>query len=409
MKRFKIITTAFITVILFSSCSKITMLKKFYSGKPISKQEISTIPFELEEKHTVVVGVHINNSKKEYKFIFDTGAITMIDVDAAKELGLKKGREMEMPMKGVKPFRLTNKINVSVGKMNVNDFIIPIMDLKHTFSSDLDGFIGSDFLRFFNTTIDYENQKIVLSKKDITSENNKKEYRSEIEVSFPTRFPIVEIIINDTATINGMVDTGSPYSFVFPLSYIEKLNEAHKNQLIKSKGLFARWPGASANYNYILRIQSLKIGKLEFKNIIVLFADFPKMSKTDNVLIGKDFLDKFLIQINYPSEEMFLIPNKNLNFETNMFTTGLRLNKDKNNNTYVKAFWEGTAADNNLINLDDEIISLNGKNTFELSFKEINNILEDNNIKDIKLEIKNKTGIKIIDLKKKKLFPEIVE
>jgi len=342
------------------------------------------------------------------KFIFDTGALTFINQKAANELGFEKGNEMPTMKEDEKAY-LTKPVSISLGEMKVEDFIIPIMDIQQVFSSGLiaDGFIGSDFLRFFNTTIDYENKEIIIAKNYIKGENSKKKYQTKIETPFPFRFPTFNIEINDTIKVKGIIDTGSPYSIVFPLSYAEKIDGPLKKQLIKSKGCIAKWPGTSSDYNYLLRIQNLKIGEFEVKDIPVLFADLPK--QFTSALIGKEFLDEFLIQINYPSNEMFLIPDKHLNFNTNIFTTGLALRKGKNNKTYIKGFWEGSAADNNLIKIKDEIISINGENTSELSIEDINNILEDNQIKDIELKIRDNKNFRTVILKKEMLFPEIVD
>jgi len=172
------------------------------------------------------------------------------------------------------------------------------------------------------------------------------------------------------------------------------------------KGDFPETYSRNKPFSDALKRKPMLLGFSDFTGP-VLFADLPK--QFTSALIGKEFLDEFLIQINYPSNEMFLIPDKHLNFNTNIFTTGLALRKGKNNKTYIKGFWEGSAADNNLIKIKDEIISINGENTPELSIEDINNILEDNQIKDIELKIRDNKNFRTVILKKEMLFPEIVD
>jgi len=405
MRLFKtIITIAFIINSIALNAQQKAMMEKMFSGKPVFEQGKNVIPFELDGQHTIMVYVTINENKKRYKFIFDTGGITAISQKVVEELDLIKGIEIPM-MKNTKAYFL-EPLSINLGTTKINDFIPLTFDMQQIFSLDFDGFIGSDILRFFSTTINYKNKQIYLEQSNTTEESKKNEYVAKISAPIPERHPSVEIEINGKIKINGMIDTGSPFSFVFPLSYIDEMDNSLKKQLIKSKGsIIDKWPGASSNDNYLLRIKKLKIGQLVVKNIPVVFVDLPKNTK--NVLIGKDFLCNFLIKIDFPSNKIIFKPYENHNLNTNIFSTGLAVMKNKNNKTVVKGFWETSPTDNSKIKVNDEIISINGKSTSELSLKEIRNILEDSQIIDIKLEINKGNKTKTIVLKKKMLFPEI--
>src|SRR5690242_9051698 len=53
------------------------------------------IPFELVNRH-IVLQIKVNNSRP-LSFVFDTGdKVGIIDLDRAKELGLKLGREVKV-------------------------------------------------------------------------------------------------------------------------------------------------------------------------------------------------------------------------------------------------------------------------------------------------------------------------
>ena len=64
----------------------------FLKGATFAQQEElavkGSIPFELKE-HLIVIKVKINGSEKHYDLILDTGGLTFIDKEVAKELGLK--------------------------------------------------------------------------------------------------------------------------------------------------------------------------------------------------------------------------------------------------------------------------------------------------------------------------------
>ena len=401
----KILLIVISTILLFLilSCTYFEVMKKLKSGTPVFGKEISVIPIKLKG-HRIYVKVKINDNQKEYNFILDTGALTMIDKQIAKELDLEKGAKIP----GGKGAHLVKtKMIFILGDMKVKDFIVPMFDLPEASGSDpqIDGFIGSDFLRFFRVTIDYKQKRIVLAHKTDSLNIANDAYKIEIKKPLPIRFPLTEFIIDNKIETEGMIDTGSPFALVFPLSLIEKQDFSNGRPLIKANGIMAKWPFTSSNDNYLARIKSFKMGKLEIKNIPVIYAELPK--NVSYPLLGKKFLSQFLITIDYPENEMIFVPYEDTEFKNNLFSTGLRLVKEKNDKIIVQGFWEGSPVDKSDIKLNDEILEINSKITKDLSLREINNILNDDTIKDIELLIKNSEGEKIVFLKKELLFPEI--
>ena len=59
------------------------------NGKLVFYSSTSIIPFELIG-HKIFVKVKINNSPKNYRFLFDTGAFTCISEKLATKLTLKR-------------------------------------------------------------------------------------------------------------------------------------------------------------------------------------------------------------------------------------------------------------------------------------------------------------------------------
>jgi hypothetical protein len=79
------------------SCS--TVVRNVFGNQLIDshyapKKQINTfyteIPYKIE-KGRIMIKAKINNSEKEYNFMFDTGAITIISDVLVPELGLKDG------------------------------------------------------------------------------------------------------------------------------------------------------------------------------------------------------------------------------------------------------------------------------------------------------------------------------
>ncbi|MFH1853409.1 MAG: aspartyl protease family protein, partial [Candidatus Neomarinimicrobiota bacterium] len=282
-----------ILLLAFTGCSQIKMIQKFNSGQPVYGSDVCTIPFKLIG-HKILVSVNINEEKQSYNFLLDTGALTFINKTTAGDIGLKKGAEMPTMNKNEKAY-LTKLDSIALGEMKVKDFVVPIMDIQAVFDSSfsVDGFIGSDFLRFFCTVIDYENRIIILRRNNDKQDTSAVGYIVNLQSPFPLRFPTIKLKINNYQEIDGIIDTGSPFSLVLPLSFTDEFDDSARKQLVKSRGAIAQWPSTKADYNYLWRVQKLELGELELTNLPVIFAELPNQLKT--ALIGKDLLDKFLI------------------------------------------------------------------------------------------------------------------
>lgn len=388
---------------LLSGCQTVQIMKKFNSGKPVFHADRCIVPFALDG-HKITVKVNIDGGQEDFNFVLDTGALTMLNETVAEKLGLENLGEMPTPDKS-KHVYLTNLKSLRLGDMAVENFTVPVMKMQSDFKIDaVDGFIGSDFLRFFNIKIDYKNKEITLSKDAEAFDSTTEGYEYDIEIPFPMRFPKLEMVLNDHIKTEGMIDTGSPYLLVMPTSFLKKFAENDKENMIKSKGLFYTWPFTSPECNYILRLHSIAFGNLEIKNIPVIVADLP--GSVSEPLLGKSFLDKFVFSINYPEEKLILQPEINFEFTNNIFSAGLALKKESDK-TIVKGIWEGLAADKEGIIVGDEVLSINNKNCSEMVMKEINELLNNDDIKTIKFTLKENAKNKDIILQKETLFPVV--
>ena len=394
------ITVITITLFLAHGCAQIEMMKKLNSGEAVIQDEIDiTVPFDLRG-HAIIVEARINEHSKEYNFILDTGAITFITQETANELNLEQGIEVPTWNDTIKA-HLVETETISLGNAKVKNLTAIMFDfVKYTGFQKVDGFIGSDFLRFFKVTIDYNNRVLTLSLDTESIESVDEGYLLKIKKPLPLRAPMVECRISEALTADAMIDLGSPHCIVLPLSFIDELS-GEDILLIKSIGIVAKWPQSTTDESYLSRIESLKFGDFEIENIPVIIAD------VNDILLGEDFLSQFIITINYPVKQLLLLPLDNMQFKHNIFSTGLALEKDDDNRTVVKGFWEGSPADNNHIQVGDEIIEINSINVSELALFEISSILKDDAVPEIELLINTETGEKKVIFKKETLLPEL--
>ena len=346
------------------------------------------------------MNVKINDNPEEYRFILDTGAMTMIDERIAKKVQLEKENPMPTMDPSVKIYLTTLK-ELRVGGMKVENMSIPVTNIQALFgeSFEMDGFIGSDFLKHFRLTIDYKEKAVITY--DTIHDSLYKGYRIPFNRHFMNGAPLIECRINGEIEIKGMIDTGSPFGLVFPLSLVEQIDGQTK---IRSKGVIAKWPFTSSDYNCLSRIERLTLGSLVLQNVIALCAELP--ANMSYPLIGKEFLSQFLVTLDYPDNEIILSPCDDVALQDNLFSTGLSLKKDGRERTVVQGFWEGSPADKAGIGLGDEILKINSKQTKDLSIEVIREMLRDDTIPKMTIEVKSEETVRDMILEKEMLLPD---
>lgn len=213
---------------------------------------------------------------------------------------------------------------------------------------------------------------------------------------------MIDCTINGNLTLKAMVDTGQPYSIVFPLDYMDKLNAKNNPSLVKSKGIMIKWPGTNTIDSYLGRIDQFQQGNVKIDNLMCCFAELPPLLSVP--LLGRDYLSQFLITIDYPNDEIFFVPYEDARFVENAFSFGMNAGKGVNNSIVVEGLWTGGPADSAGIEIGDEILicnetPLNGDDIFELR-----QLLEKESTKDVRLVIKGRKGQREIHLQKKMLL-----
>jgi predicted aspartyl protease len=400
-----------VIVLVFSGCTTFKAISVMNGGRPTSDIPLSEISFKTKGEHIIIVPVKINNSAKQYNFMLDTGALTLVSKKTAEELNLPSGVEIvaKDSVGATKPMQLTNLDLLRLGKMTVAECPTGILDftefggnLKDPEGMDIDGVIGSNFLRYFKVTIDYKNQKMYLSNDTRKIPAKDGTYRIEFTTDMKNGYaPRIQCTIDNNIKVKAIIDTGAPYIATLPFSLVEKTDAYKKGQVVHSKGNI--WGAAfkASENNQLLRLKYFQIGTLKLNYIPVISLP------SNDILVGKKFLSKFMVTLNYPAKEMILVPHDTLDFPTNIFSFGTIVRKTKDRRTLVAGFWEGSAADKLGIDIGDELVMINGKKIGELSPTEVDNIYYNNEIREIDVVYKNKTGLHKTKATKEMLLPPL--
>jgi len=385
-----------------SGCSTFRAISLVKGGEALNKaKEEREVPFELRG-HLILVKGKINGADRDYTFILDTAALTVVGEEAAKELGLAKEVEIEAKDNagGAKKAYLTRLKNLSLGDFTVNEPAAVIFDMakiRRMEGINVDGIIGSNFLRFFKVKIDYQRRFVTLSGDTGHLSPVPGGYLVRFEQSMKQGFaPLVEVASSD-ATFDAAIDTGLADALSLPVTLLEKVD---KDGMIEGKGVMGGGAFEENGKARLARLAGFRIGSSEFGRIMASAAEGQKLA-----LIGKEFLSRFVVTLNYPVGEMLLIPIDGEKTRDNIFTAGMGIMRDEAGKTLVSGVWRGSPADRLGIVAKDEIAAINGKAAGGYPLTELRDMLKnDDGMETIELLIRNSDGEKRLTIRKEYLF-----
>jgi len=383
------------------SCTALKAVKLIKGGKAsFEDQRDITIPFNLKG-HLILVTGQINSSQKQYNFIFDTAALTVIDEHVADEFQLERGILVKGKGSGGKSetIRLVELRTIGIGKVSVTDCAAAVYDLSRM-GDNVDGILGSNFLRHFRVMLDYRNRNIKFfhnaQHKDSTLTGPVSvPFKQDMKNGFA---PKIKCLVNDRLKINGIIDTGHPDVASLPLSVMEQMDVFKQGKVLASKGSMSGGAFGWSDKNFLLRVNKLKIGAFD------LFDFLSVSNNTDAILIGKRFLSNFLLTLDYPEGEMILQPYSVTDFEREMYSYGVALDKESER-TLCAGVWENSSADKNGIKPGDEFISVNSQNASELSLIDLMALFQDENSTDLEVIFVSDGQQKEMTLHKEMLVP----
>ncbi|MBC7865297.1 MAG: PDZ domain-containing protein, partial [Bacteroidia bacterium] len=156
--------------------------------------------------------------------------------------------------------------------------------------------------------------------------------------------------------------------------------------------------GVVKEKSYIALLENINIGKSELKNKVAYF------SKSNNYnLLGSELTKYFIVTLNFKDEELILTPYADV--ENSFETFGFNINLDSNK-IYVSKLFNNLNAQKAGLALNDEIISINGKQLSDFSncdkYFSVYDILETK--KEISLKVKRGEEKKVFLIVKQKPF-----
>jgi predicted aspartyl protease len=380
-------------------------------GRLVSTNIVSEVPFEFFGSN-MLIKAKINNSEKEYTFIFDTGASTVVSKKVADQLSdLEQSQEIKNrdAANVTQMAKVTRLKALQVGNIAVENCAAVIFDFNEleSYGLKVDGILGHNFLKFLLVKIDYNKKVLTLSSKTDNSEQPNQGYRVKL---FQDNSGLISTQLqigiagspSSWLIQKAVIDTGaSGYEYLhFPFNCLGKVKPELNCNFIKTIG-----SGSGGVYgqseSFYSRLATMELGGFKISNVPICFSNSPI------IFITNIFLSHFIVTINYPKLEMYLLPNDKP-FKTNIYSYGFMAKRDQNGKVRIIGIWEGSPAESNGLKIGDEIINMN-VNGKDVTFEKIVPYIVSDQDDTLCLQVVNSLGKREVVLKKANLLPEIID
>ncbi|WP_247237170.1 retropepsin-like aspartic protease [Telluribacter sp. SYSU D00476] len=273
--------------------------KAVRSGYVTQKGFVREIPFEMYVSNKLIIEAKLNGSSRTYRFIVDSGALSVLSKNVAEELGLIKPGKKALPAHIVLD-------KVEIAGLAFNKVGTMVFDLeKDPFLSkcaQVDGMIGTSVLKHFIWHFDFRNQKILVSE----TPDSLPSAASEISLPFTTdeyNRARVNCTFPNGKTKKFIFDTGGNGFMTNDIALFEDLRSQVQ---YKANSGQANYGGLRApvydNTSYTARITNFKVGHLPVDTVEVQF-----IPRTANH-VGWHFLHNYTVTFDWNKRKVGLIP-----------------------------------------------------------------------------------------------------
>ena len=400
----------------------------------ISDKDKLTVPF-ISINNLIFIEVYVN--KVPMMFLLDSGVdktilFSLEEVDEVQFVKAEKTtfRGLGSRFESVEGFK-TSKNTLSIAQYYVdnNHDIYVILDQDFNISSGIgvpiNGILGYEFFKNYVVEIDYVRLKIHLHKdiNSIQKKIDKKFVKQYITLEANKPYLTAEILLNKDYhdTLKLLLDTGNSDAVWLFQNKIPQATIPENNfDDFLGKGFNGEVHGKRA------KLDRIKIHKYVFQQPYVAFPDTlsiqnVRLAKERAGSIGSEILRRFTVVLDYQRELIYLSPNSQYDepFRFNMSgievqhagvqwvkTRDVTIDNNRNKNL-LKDILEGFNYTMELkpiykiynlrpdspaaiagLQKDDEIISINGKSAHSFTLQKIKNLLQSDEGKKIKIEIK---------------------
>ena len=361
----------------------LSLLCAWTTGAAVNAPVVS-LPFDLVRRHImlpVVVG-----ADTRLNFMLDTGdKYAVIDRDRARELRLPLGGKVHVKgsaamSEGAMVQSTRYRIPGLHGFSQPVVLTFPLTSLEKRLGARLDGIIGADFIREYVVEIDYAARVLRLHDRGF-------EYQGGGE-AIPLRFnsgghPIFESVVK---TVQGdviagelVLDLGAGHAVMLRTPVVDRYKLTSGNA--KTIPLLGGAGVGGSSKGRLGRVASVRVGRVELKNPIAVFAQDSQgdHSNTDTIgSVGQELMSRFRIFLDYRRNRMILEPVASFDAPFDRAVNGLVVDAEGADlRTFrISEVTPDTPAERSGAKPGDFLTSLDGKPAIELTLTQIYDALE---------------------------------
>ncbi len=348
----------------------------------------------------MVLPLQINNSCS-MNFVFDTGVGRTIITQTTNPEAISTSQFRRVLVRGLGSNEsivgvLSSNNDLSLGEISDDNheiLVVPnnIINLSSSLGYEINGVTGRSFFEQFVVEIDYLKQTVQFHN---PSQFNRK-IRSNDDV-VPIELIDGRPYITANVTINGkeipvklLFDTGMS----FPLWLDPSTNENFKPTGLCRHDDFGQ--GLNGNVSgEISRVEKLRIGKFELKNVITAFPNANAIrdvtvNSDRNGSVGADIFRRFNVIIDYQNKRVILRKNATFKEEFTYDMSGISIETILPEFPFyrIASIGENTPASECGLQVNDEILKINARNTRNMSMNDIVCLLKKREGKKIRITV----------------------
>ncbi len=349
----KMMTRSVFTLLTILCVSHLA-LAQLNKGHVLKKNYYAEIPFEYI-KDKIIIEAQVNGRKG--RFILDTGAPCIVFRDSSRMI-LPKLQDLHV-RDANNNRQLTEVVNlehIQLGDVEFDNIPAIYSDpFPMPFSCfEVDGYIGSNVLRFGAFKVDWARQVVIIadSFKDF---NHTRKEGVKLLVNKIQSSPYIRIKLNEKLSETVLIDTGSDDFYSLSnghLNYFQSKGFLKDQIHYKSTGNSSHGMGGadhSSQGSSIVSIDAFKLTDASFKNLVI-------RTTHSSSRIGMELLRKGNFILDYRHKRFFFEATDSINtYQEKSFGVDLIV---KNDTFRVGGVWQGTIADSMGVKAGDIIVDI---------------------------------------------------
>jgi hypothetical protein len=380
-----VLVSILICASLISPAQKVASALRPPNASPTTRE----MPFEIHSNKPWVQ-VRINCSEPQW-FILDTGCrqSSIIARECADRLHLKVENLVELNVgagQGVKvAFGSTPDVTLGIAGGTLHSLALGVTTLNHVEPYEgrhLDGLLGEDFMRRHVVEIDYARRRIRI--------HDPETYRHEgpgtpIPISFHGGLVVAAARMKppgrEAIDCHVVIDTGVRTTVVWYHPFVVE-HDFVASQPRFITGTVGGGAGGETTGD-IGRLDSLRIGALDVLNPTVVFSRDTSgvfAGHAEDGIVGGELLRRCKVTFDYPHERFYLDPYSApvSGFDYDMSGLFLVSGGEDLKHVTIQSVSERTPASEAGLAKGDEIVSLDGRATADLSLDQVRDLLKKN-------------------------------